>query len=89
MVVRVPDVTRIVDRLVAMGLAERCACDQDRRVVYVAITPAGLELLDALDAPVNELHAETLGHMSESELRQLNTLLEKARAGVESNEECK
>lgn len=83
MVVRVPDVTRIVDRLVGMGLAERCNCDHDRRVVYVKITQSGLDLLDQLDAPVNDLHRETLGHMSDEELDTLNTLLEKARERVE------
>lgn len=83
MVVRVPDVTRIVDRLVTMGLAERHACDHDRRVVYVAITESGLALLDQLDGPVNRLHEETLGHMSAAELAQLSMLMEKAREGVE------
>lgn len=82
MVVRVPDVTRIVDRLVDMGLAERCNCQDDRRVVYVAITDAGLKLLEELDKPVNDLHKATLGHLSTAELRQLNTLLEKAREQV-------
>ncbi len=87
MVVRVPDVTRIVDRLVGMGLAERCACDHDRRVVFVRITQAGLELLDQLDAPVNGLHQDTLGHMSDAELDTLNRLLEKARERVEDPDE--
>jgi len=87
MVVRVPDVTRIVDRLVTMGLAERRACSTDRRVVHVGITELGLELLRRLDGPVNDLHQQTLGHMSERELEQLNTLLEKARASVEDSEE--
>lgn len=83
MVVRVPDVTRLVDRLVEMGLAERAACPQDRRVVYVRITRAGAKLLDKLDEPVRELHRATLGHMSEQDLNELTRLLELARQEVE------
>lgn len=84
MVVRVPDVTRLVDRLVEMGLAERAACDHDRRVVYVKITPAGLDLLDRLDQPVRDLHRRTLGHMTAEQLAALNGLLESARQACES-----
>jgi len=79
MVVRVPDVTRLVDRLVDKGLVERTRCTDDRRVVYVAITKPGLKLLDKMDAPVLALHRAQLGHLSERELASLNKLLEKAR----------
>lgn len=89
MVVRVPDVTRIVDRLVDMELASRNACDLDRRVVYVSITQKGLDLLSELDDPVKQMHQRTLGHMTDTELLQLNNLLEKARAAVEESEQNK
>ncbi|MFG0305100.1 MAG: MarR family winged helix-turn-helix transcriptional regulator [Phycisphaerales bacterium JB040] len=79
MVVRVPDVTRLVDRLVDKGLVERTRCTDDRRVVYVAITKAGLKLLEKMDQPVLDLHRSQLGHLSERELASLNKLLEKAR----------
>ena len=79
MVVRVPDVTRLVDRLVDKGLVERTRCTQDRRVGYVAITKPGLKLLDKMDNPVLDLHRSQLGHLSERELASLNKLLEKAR----------
>lgn len=84
MVVRVPDVTRLVDRLVQMGLVERAACEVDRRVVYVRITPSGLDLLERLDEPVRQLHHQTLGHMSQSQLGALNDLLEAARQACEA-----
>lgn len=86
MVVRVPDVTRLVDRLVQMGLAERTACEHDRRVVFVRITPAGLDLLERLDEPVRDLHLRTLGHMPAERLAVLNELLESAREACESIE---
>jgi DNA-binding MarR family transcriptional regulator len=79
MITRVPDITRLVDGLVADALVTRTRCDQDRRVVYVGITPAGLELLDTLDVPLLAMHQQQLGHLSLEELTELNRLLVKAR----------
>jgi DNA-binding MarR family transcriptional regulator len=83
MVTRVPDITRLVDRLEKTGLVDRKHRSDDRRVVLVSITRAGLNLLSKLDQPVFDLHREQLGHLSRSELDALNRLLVKARASVE------
>ena len=80
LVTRVPDVTRLIDRLVKAGLVERIRGELDRRVVLARITTQGLALLRKLDKPVLDLHAQTLGHLTRAELKQLNTLLEKARS---------
>ncbi len=45
LITRVPDITRLVDHLEAAGLVARTRCTDDRRVVYVGITPAGTDLL--------------------------------------------
>jgi DNA-binding MarR family transcriptional regulator len=79
MITRVPDVTRLVDRLESGGLVERCRIAQDRRVVQVKITAKGLQTLAELDAPVVELNKRLLGHMSRQELADLIRLLEKMR----------
>jgi DNA-binding MarR family transcriptional regulator len=79
MVTRMPDITRLVDRLVEAALVERCRTDEDRRVVLVKITRAGLKLLDGLDQPILDLHKRQLGHLSRAELAELNRLLVKAR----------
>lgn len=79
LVTRVPDVTRLIDRLVEAGLVERARAEEDRRVVLARITTEGLALLRKLDRPVIELHRATLGHLTRDELRRFNTLLEKAR----------
>jgi len=79
MVVRVPDVTRLLDRLEHAGLAVRERDTADRRVVIAKITPKGLDTLAALDAPLREAHHEQLAHMTPDELRALNALLVKAR----------
>ena len=79
MVVRVPDVTRLVDRLIDKGLAERARCNEDRRVVHVKITRPGLALLAGLDEPLRRLHERQLGHLSAKELQELSRLLTRAR----------
>jgi DNA-binding MarR family transcriptional regulator len=76
----VPDMTRLIDRLLAAGLVERHRIETDRRVVLVRISPAGLKLLARLDKPVVELHKQQLGHLTRKELQELNRLLLKARA---------
>ena len=79
LVAQVPDITRLVDRLVERGWAERSRTEEDRRVVMVCATRLGLELLAKLDRPLRELHQQQLGHMSRAELAAMNKLLVKAR----------
>jgi len=35
--------SRLIDRLEKHGLVERCLCGEDRRGIYVTLTPAGLQ----------------------------------------------
>jgi DNA-binding MarR family transcriptional regulator len=79
MITRVPDVTRLVDRLEAQALVRRARTSRDRRVVLVSLTPKGVKLLAALDEPVLSIHDEQLGHMTHEELHELSRLLTKAR----------
>lgn len=83
LVTRVPDVTRLIDRLVADGLVERMRLPEDRRVVLAKITSEGMAALRALDRPVIDLHRDTLGHLTRAELKELNRLLVKARKAGE------
>lgn len=79
LVARLPDVTRLVDRLEKAGLVRRSRTPQDRRVVLVGITEKGLDLLRELDKPTLELHKRQLRHMTKAELAELSRLLYKAR----------
>jgi DNA-binding MarR family transcriptional regulator len=79
MITRTPDITRLIDRLTEAGLASRDRTAQDRRVVLLKITAAGLELLARLDQPILDMHRRQLAHMSPSELDELNRLLVKVR----------
>jgi DNA-binding MarR family transcriptional regulator len=76
---RAPDVTRLLDRLEQRGLLGRERRADNRRVVEVRITDAGLELLRELDEPVRECHRQQLGHLNARSLRDLARLLKAAR----------
>jgi DNA-binding MarR family transcriptional regulator len=80
MVTRVPDVSRLLDRMTAAGLVTRARGTDDRRKVNTAITPKGLSILAELDAPSLRVPDEQLGHMSDDHIRRLIELLEEARA---------
>jgi MarR family transcriptional regulator, 2-MHQ and catechol-resistance regulon repressor len=79
MITVVPGITGLIDRLEAANLVERKRCDEDRRVTYVAVTPQALDILEQIDGPLEELHKQTLGHLTPDELSTLSRLLEKAR----------
>src|SRR6185312_4323299 len=83
MINRDPDITRLVDRLERRGLAVRSREGQDRRVITTRITPAGLELLQALDVPVEDFNREMLGPLGEQRLQALIRLLEVIREQAE------
>lgn len=86
MVTQVPGITGLIDRLERAGLVARQRCQEDRRVIYVAITAPALQLLAALDAPVAELHRQLLHQLPPSDLKELNRLLEKVRATLPAGE---
>jgi DNA-binding MarR family transcriptional regulator len=80
MITKLPDITRLVDRLEDAGLVERTRTTEDRRLVLIRITDAGRGLLARLDEPIKALHRRQLGHLSQEELAELNRLLVKARS---------
>ena len=83
MLAAVPGITGLIDRLEGMGLVARERSTEDRRVVFVAITARGLDLLGQLDGPEADLHRRLIGHLSPAELGELSRLLEKARQGLD------
>jgi DNA-binding MarR family transcriptional regulator len=83
MITRVPDVTRLVDRLEGAGFVDRCRIAEDRRVVQVKVTAKGLTALAALDEPLLSLNKKLMRHMSRKELADLIRLLEKLRHAPE------
>jgi len=80
MVRRAPDLTRMLDRLVRMGLVERAKGDKDHRQSLAKITPQGRSLLEDLRPKVQRMNQLLADRMSPEEARQLVSLLERVYA---------
>jgi DNA-binding MarR family transcriptional regulator len=76
---RMPDATRLLDRMEEAGLVTRSREAGDRRMVRTRLTKQGHKLVDALDAPVAAEHQKQLGHLTSEELKSLIKLLTEVR----------
>ncbi len=75
---RLPDVTRLIDRMEAAGLVTRERSTEDRRVVTIRITKKGRTTCEALREPIDDLHRRQFAHLSRTALEQLVTRLQNA-----------
>jgi MarR family transcriptional regulator, 2-MHQ and catechol-resistance regulon repressor len=82
----VPGITGLIDRLESAGFAVRQRCEEDRRVIFVALTAKGTAILADLDEPIQKLHAQVHAGLSAAEIDKLIGLLAKVRAGLEPEE---
>ncbi|MCS6796208.1 MAG: MarR family transcriptional regulator [Raineya sp.] len=71
---KMPDASRIVDKLYKKGLLKRKECPTDRRSVDITITKKGLELLADMDKQ-NEYLDNICNSLNETQLQELNYLL--------------
>ncbi len=80
MIDKMPDVSRIIDRLVQKELVSRCTNKCDRRAVDILITEKVLDILAELDVD-DEMRIDHIinEHLSEGECETLNHLLDKMR----------
>src|SRR5438309_8040433 len=74
LVSRAPDITRMLDKLEQRGLIVRDRRPENRRVVRVGITGAGLALLATLAEPVRACHVRQLRHLAAAALNGLSAL---------------
>ena len=79
LVSRAPDITRLLDKLEQRELIERDRPAENRRVVRIGISAAGLILLETLHEPLQACHRRQLGHLSQKQLKELGVLLKLAR----------
>ncbi|QRR01042.1 MarR family winged helix-turn-helix transcriptional regulator [Dyadobacter sandarakinus] len=70
--------SRLVDKLLAKGLAERTSCANDRRAVDVVITQEGLSLLEKLDPPVAAWE-NRFNILSEEDANRMSDILDQLR----------
>ena len=71
--------TRLIDKLLLKDYVTREVCPQNRRKIEVQITQKGLDILTELDSIVIEHEQSFANNLTQQELEQLNTLLEKYR----------
>lgn len=82
MIEQTPGVTRLLDRLEAMGLVRRERGTEDRRLVECVVTASGLELLASLDQPIDAVNRDAVRALSASEQRSLLALLGRLRGSA-------
>ena len=79
MLTRMPDMTRLLDRMEEAGLVIRSRETDDRRMVRTKIAAAGLNLLAELDGVIERDHKSRFARLSADELRSLIQTLAKVR----------
>lgn len=72
------DLTRLVDKLVKLGLLIRSTCPYNRRRVDINITEEGLALTDKIGKDV-DVFLDSLDTLTDKESEQLSNLLDKLR----------
>jgi len=75
---KMSDTSRIVDRLILKGLAEKTTSAKDHRLVDVLITEKGQAVLREIDEGP-DIVLEVMNNVSEEEMDQLSHLLDKVR----------
>jgi DNA-binding MarR family transcriptional regulator len=71
LVSKVPDVSRLLDRMESMQLIRRERDATDRRHVTARITPRGLRLLEEVTPQLEAFERERFGHLDAQLLQQL------------------
>jgi DNA-binding MarR family transcriptional regulator len=76
--------TGIIDRMEERGLVERVRVPDDRRVVLVRPTQAGLDLIDEVELVKNDVLVSALGRLDPEQLDGLSVSLAALTAAVDA-----
>ena len=79
MLTRMPDVTRLLDRMEEAGLVERTRDNEDRRMVTSRITKKAMQLLATLDPLVAENEKRFFSGISQDQIQTLIDVLQAIR----------
>lgn len=82
MVTRMPDMTRLLDRMEEAGLVARNRETDDRRLVLTRLTDEGHRLLDEIDPLVVAEHERRFGNLRREDLKTLIELLTTVRRNI-------
>lgn len=78
MIDRASNTSRLIDKLVLKKWAVRNICPEDRRQSEIAITEKGLEVLEKLQRPIDDI-AEQFGFISVNDCKKFNQALDEIR----------
>ena len=78
-----PTATRMLDALVREGVVARTPCEDDRRVVRVALTEGGRDAVATAGRQVAERRARVRDHLTPAEQEQAAVLLRRLATIVE------
>lgn len=79
MVSKMSNTTRLVDKLIKKRFVKRMVCETNRRKIEITITPDGNNFLTQVSPVIDSFEKRITATLSEEELQQLNTLLNKLR----------
>ena len=82
MVSKVPDVSRLLDRMEGMQLIRRERDASDRRHVTAHITPKGLRVMEEATTRLEQFERERFGHLDAELLQQIIDGLADVRAAL-------
>jgi len=71
-----PDVTRLIDRLVAKGMVQRKVSHQDARLSVATITPRGMIALAHLQPEIDVIEEYVASRLTKTECRTFSQLCE-------------
>lgn len=79
---RAPDLTRMLDRLIAAGFVRRARDGADARQSIAYITPKGRRLIEKMQGVMNQVTRDIQSRLSATEAKTLSKLCEKVYAPV-------
>jgi DNA-binding MarR family transcriptional regulator len=74
-----PQMTHLIDKLAELGIAERHADTNDRRMINIVLTDKGRATLEEHDRSIRKAMRETLSVFTDKELDDLSDSLRKLR----------
>lgn len=79
MIEKSPNATRLANKMLDKGLIDRQRSEADRRVVYVRITPKGLDLLKEIDNHDGGDVSVAMDRVTDEEARIVSEILDRMR----------
>ncbi|MBI3615377.1 MAG: MarR family transcriptional regulator [Candidatus Omnitrophica bacterium] len=83
--VRMPTATGIIDRLVRDRFVHRAPCSEDRRQVFVELTPKGKDFIRQFQGVIRDRWEDVLKSLSPKELEAFFGVITKLRQQLQPN----